>query len=106
MTRRSKRLAEWQESRHIEAEILNAGDGQSLPSKDTSSIDDITAIAAGNDGKSLQTHVEETMDLRAVLKNAYCKDTICVKIIVQPDAYPRFGIQEGLIWTKISSNMM
>ena len=52
-TRQSKRLAEWQESRHIEAEILNASDEQSLPSKDTSSIDDITAIAAGNDGKSL-----------------------------------------------------
>ena len=58
------------------------------------------AIAAGNDGKSLQTHVEETMDLRAVVKNAYCKDTICVKIVSQPDAYPRFGIWEGLIWTK------
>ena len=40
------------------------------------------------------------MDLRAVLKNAYRKDTICAKIIAQPDAYPRFGIQEGLIWTK------
>ena len=25
---------------------------------------------------------------------------ICAKIIAQPDAYPRFGIQEGLIWTK------
>ena len=40
------------------------------------------------------------MDLRAVVKNAYRKDTICAKIIVQPDAYPRFGIQEELIWTK------
>ena len=40
------------------------------------------------------------MDLRAVVKNAYHKDTICVKIIVQPDAYPRFAIREGLIWTK------
>ena len=40
------------------------------------------------------------MDLRAVVKNTYRKDMICAKIIVQPDAYPRFGIQEGLIWTK------
>ena len=40
------------------------------------------------------------MDLRAVVKNAYCKDMICAKIITQPDAYPRFGIREGLIWTK------
>ena len=40
------------------------------------------------------------MDLRAVVKNTYHKDTICAKIIVQPDAYPRFSIWEGLIWTK------
>ena len=99
-TRRSKQLAKWQESRHIEAEILNAGDKQSPPSKDTSSVDDVTAIAAGNDGKSLWTHVEEMMDLSAVIKNAYCKDMICVKIFAQPDAYPRFSIWEGLIWTK------
>ena len=40
------------------------------------------------------------MDLQAIVKNAYHKDTICVKIIAQPDAHPRFGIWEGLIWTK------
>ena len=40
------------------------------------------------------------MDLRAIVKNTYCKDMICAKIIAQPDAHPRFGIQEGLIWTK------
>ena len=51
-TRRSKRLAKWQESCHIEAEILSAGDGQSLPSKNTSSIDDVTAITDGPDGQS------------------------------------------------------
>ena len=78
VTKRSKRLTKQQESRHIEAEILNAGDEQSPPSKDTSSIDDVTAIAAGDDSKSLQTHIEETMDLRAIVKNAYHKDTICV----------------------------
>ena len=99
-TRWSKQLAKRQESRHIEVEILNAGDKQSPPSKDTSSVDDVTAITAGNDSKSLQTHVEETMDLRAIVKNTYHKDMICVKIIMQPDAYPRFGIREGLIWTK------
>ena len=53
VTRWSKRLAKQQESHHIEAKILNSGDKQSPPSKDTSSIDDVTAIAAGNYGKSL-----------------------------------------------------
>ena len=52
-TRQSKCLAKRQESHHIEAEILNAGDKQSLPLENTSSTDDFTAIAAGNDGKSL-----------------------------------------------------
>ena len=102
-TRRSKRLTKWQESRYTKAKILNTGDEQSLPSKDTSLIDDVTAIAAGNDSKSLWTHIEEMMDLRAIVKNTYHKDMICAKIITQPDAYPRFGIQEG--W-KISSNVM
>ena len=99
-TRRSKWLTKRQESCHIKAEILNASDKQSLPSEDTSSTDDVTTIAAGNDSKSLRTHVEETMDLRAIIKNAYHKDMICAKIIVQPEAYPIFGIWEGLIWTK------
>ena len=40
------------------------------------------------------------MDSQAIIKNTYCKDMICAKIIAQPDAHPRFGIQEGLIWTK------
>ena len=52
-TRQSKRLTERQESHHIEAKILNAGDKQSLPSEDTSSTDDVTTISAGNDSKSL-----------------------------------------------------
>ena len=59
-----------------------------------------TTIAASNDSKSLQTHVEVMIDLQAIIKNTYCKDMIYAKIIAQPDAHPRFGIWEGLIWTK------
>ena len=62
-TRQSKHLAERQESCHVEAEILNAGDKKSPPSEDTSLTDDVTAIAASNDSKSLSTHIEEMMDL-------------------------------------------
>ena len=89
-TRRSKWLTEQQESCHIEAEILNASDEQSLPSEDISSIDDVTAIAAGNDSKSLRTHVEETMDLRA------------------GNQMPTQGLASGKGWFgwKISSNVM
>ena len=99
-TSQSKHLAKRQESHHIEAKILNASDKKSPPSEDTSLTDDVTAIAASNDGKSLWTHVEETMDLQAIVKNTYHTDTICAKIIAQPDVHPMFGIREGLIWTK------
>ena len=40
------------------------------------------------------------MDPSAIIKNACHKDMICAKIFTQLDAYPRFSIQEGLIWTK------
>ena len=95
-----KHLPEPQEFHHIKAEILNAGDKQSPPSEDTSLTNVVTAIAASNDSKSLQTHVEEMMDLQAIVKNTYHKDMKCAKIITQPDAHPRFSIREGLIWTK------
>ena len=52
-TRQSKHLSKRQESCHIKAEILTAGDKKSLPSEDTSLTDDVTAIAEGNDSKSL-----------------------------------------------------
>ena len=81
VTRRSKHLAKRQESHHIEAKILNGSDKKSPPSEDTSPTDDVTAIAAGNDGKSLRTHVEETMDSQAIIKNTYHKDMIRAKII-------------------------
>ena len=51
-TRQSRCLAKRQESHHITAKILNDGDKESLPSENTS-IDDVTAIAAGNDSESL-----------------------------------------------------
>ena len=52
-TRWSKCLSKRQESHHIEAKILNDSDKELLPSENTSPSDDVTAIAAGNDSKSL-----------------------------------------------------
>ena len=70
-TRQSKCLAKRQESCHIEAEILNASDKALPPSENTSSADNVTTIAEGNDSKSLQTYMEEMMGLQAIIKNAY-----------------------------------
>ena len=77
VTRQSKCLTERQESCHIEAEILNDGDKELLPSRNTSLMDDVTAIAAGNDSRSLQTHMEEMMDLQAIIKNTSQRYNMC-----------------------------
>jgi len=99
-TRRSKRLTKQKEQRVIEAETMNAGQKELTPSHDLAVDDDVTVIASSNDGTPLQVHVEESMDLRKVLQDAYNKDTICTKILALPEAHPRFSIHEGLIWTK------
>ena len=45
-------------------------------------------------------HVKESLNLRRVLWDVFHKDTICSKILAHLESHPRFGIQEGLIWTK------
>jgi len=79
---------------------MNAGQKEPTHSHDLTVDDDVTVIASSNDGTPLQIHVKESMDLRKVLWDAYHKDTICAKILAHPEAHLRFGICEGLIWTK------
>jgi Integrase zinc binding domain len=40
------------------------------------------------------------MDLPKILCNAYHKDAMFSKIMAHPDAHKKFGIRDGLIWTK------
>jgi Integrase zinc binding domain len=40
------------------------------------------------------------MDLPKILRNAYHKDAMFSKIMAHPDAHKKFGIRDGLIWTK------
>jgi hypothetical protein len=62
--------------------------------------DDIAVTAASSDGMTLRTKVESSMDLPKILCNVYHKDTMFSKIMVHPDAHKKFGIRDGLIWTK------
>jgi hypothetical protein len=40
------------------------------------------------------------MDLTKILRDVYHKDAMFSKIMVHPDAHKKFGIRDGLIWTK------
>ena len=58
------------------------------------------AIQAGAYGQSLHTHVEQQVDLTCIVRKHYRKDPVFAKILVHPDAHQRFGVRDGLIWTK------
>ena len=99
-TRRSKHLAKQKAQWVIEAETMNTDQKEPTPSHDLTVDDDVTVIASSNDGTPLRIHVEESMDRRKVLQDAYHEDTICAKILAHPGAHLRFSVCEGLIWTK------
>jgi hypothetical protein len=67
------------------------------PSED---VNDIAVTAASGDGTTLRTKVESSMDLPKILRDVYHKDAMFSKIMVHPDAHKKFGIQDGLIWTR------
>jgi Integrase zinc binding domain len=100
--RRSSRLAKKKEARIVESEEMNDSAQRALPEETPPSKDDddIAVTAASSDGTTLRTKVESNMDLTKILRNAYHKDTMFSKSMAHPDAHKKFGIRDGLIWTK------
>jgi Integrase zinc binding domain/RNase H-like domain found in reverse transcriptase len=101
-TRRSSRLPEKKEARIIESEEMNDSAQRVLP-EDTPPLkddDDILVTAASSDGTTLRTKLEDSMDLPKILHNMYHKDAMFSTIMAHPDAHKKFGIRDGLIWTK------
>jgi hypothetical protein len=62
--------------------------------------DDIAVTAASSDSMTLRTKVKGGMDLPKILHDAYHKDAMYSKIMVDLDVHKKFGIRDGLIWTK------
>jgi hypothetical protein len=81
---------------------MNNSAQQALPEEPPPSEDDddIAVTAASSDGTTLRTKVESSMDLPKILRDAYHKDAMFSKIMAHPDAHKKFGIRDGLIWTK------
>lgn len=62
--------------------------------------EDITAYESANDGKPLPTIIETEFDLNEAIRKFYRKDRTYSKILEKPKAHERFGIKNGLIFTK------
>ena len=76
---------------------LNPGTTE-LPSK--LSNDAPLVFESGTDGQSLHMHVEQEFDLMQIVRRSYRKDPLFAKILAHPEAHPRFGVQDQLIWMK------
>jgi hypothetical protein len=101
-TRQSTHLIEKREVRIIESEEMNNRAQRALPEVTPPSIDDdgIAVTEASSDSTTLRTKVEDSVDLPKILCKAYHKDAMFSKIMAHPKAHKKFGISDGLIWTK------
>ena len=62
--------------------------------------DDTIAYASGNNGKPLLMLIKKEFNLNKIIMNFYWQDKIYSKILENPKAHTRFGIKQGLIFTK------
>jgi hypothetical protein len=86
------------EPRHSEASELR--EAHAPPSEEHLAATDVAALDAFAGGKPLRTILKGDPDLLQEVKNAYASSSTFSKVLESPKAHPRFGIKDGLIWTK------
>jgi transposase InsO family protein len=63
-------------------------------------LEDIRAIDHGTKGEPLSVRVEGDTTLVPFIKEGYAQDSTFSKVLEHPREHPRFGVKDGLIWTK------
>src|SRR5215470_14011201 len=63
-------------------------------------IPDVPATSNHPDGQSLRLLVEGDKGFLQEVKDGYKADTTFSKILEKPEDHPKFGIKDGIIWTK------
>ena len=71
-----------------------------IPEVKEISDEDTIVYTSGSNGKSLLASIEKEFDLNQVIRKFYWQDKIYSKILENPKAHAKFGIKEGLIFTK------
>ena len=62
--------------------------------------DDTIAYMSANNGKPLLTMIKKEFNLNKIIMKFYQQDEIYSEILENPKAHVRFGIKQGLIFTK------
>ena len=64
------------------------------------SDEDTIIYTAGSNGKPLLALIKKEFNLNQVIRKIYQQDKIYSKILKNPKTHAKFGIKEGLIFTK------
>ena len=98
--RHSECLKDKPQQHVVESNDMNKG-GETRPSPiDMDDVEDMCVMDTGPDGSTLRAHVEKALDITRVIKMNYGKDSTFSKVLQNPEAHPRFGVRDGLVWTK------
>ena len=82
------------ESQMLNETFNNIPDEKEITDKDT------IVYTSGSNGKPLLASIKKEFDLNQIIGKFYQQDKIYSKILENPKAHAKFGIKEGLIFTK------
>ena len=97
--RRSQRLQERTPTARLESQMLNET-FNNIPIEQETEDKDTIVYTSGSNGKPLLTLIEKEFDLNQIIIKFYWQDKIYSKILENPKAHTKFGVKEGLIFTK------
>ena len=83
----------------LESQMLNETFNK-VPVEQEHEDDDTIAYTSANHRKLLLTIIEKEFDLNIIIMKFYWQDKIYSNILENPKAHARFGIKQGLIFTK------
>ena len=97
--RRSQRLQEKIPAVRLESQMLNET-FNNVPVEQEQEYNDTIAYTSANNGKLLPTMIKKKFDLNKIIMRFYRQDKIYSRILENPKAHMRFGVKQGLIFTK------
>ena len=97
--RRSQRLQERTPTARLESQMLNET-FNNIPVEEETEDDDTIFYTSGSNGKPLLVLIKKEFDLNKIIMKFYWQDKIYSKILENPKSHAKFGVKEGLIFTK------
>ena len=99
MIRRLQRLQEKIPAVRLESQMLNERFNK-VPVEQGHEDNDTIAYMSANNGKPLLTIIKKEFHLNKIIMRFYQQDKIYSKILKNTKAHVKFGVKQGLIFTK------